>query len=311
MKHFKNKSGRRILGLLVMSWLLLTFSASAETAVDDETCLGCHDDMESSLSFTPHRLSSQYDKATTDISCTSCHSGASVHIEDPSTENISNPSNEKGLEAVKTCSACHKAHNSLDNFGTDAHSDMQLNCSSCHKVHGKKKSLLLDDGTKFCLDCHTDVKADFSKRSNHPVKQGVVTCLSCHSFSTQVNDDFSYDSKRACQSCHPDQGGPFMYEHDAANSYMVGGTGCVECHDPHGSENDLLLKQPTNDLCNSCHNTLGHELVHPERSFKSYSCTSCHTDHHGSFVSNLLLDPNMNTKFNVDCYQSGCHTLVK
>lgn len=300
------------MGLLVMSLLLLTFSASAETAVDDETCLGCHDDMASSLSFTPHRLSSQYDKATTDISCTSCHSGASVHIEDPSTENISNPSNEKGLEAVKTCSACHKAHNSLDNFGTDAHSNMQLNCSSCHKVHGKKKSLLLDDGTKFCLGCHADSKTEFMRRSNHPIRQGNLTCLSCHNFSRAVDDNFSYDINRICGDCHPEHGGPYLYEHEPVNAYSVEGSGCIECHEPHGSENDRLLKQSGDNLCSSCHMVPQHfQVLPPHDSLIKNSCLSCHSEIHGSFNSNLFLDPDLPSKFGLDCFQSGCHSLIE
>jgi len=31
------------------------------------------------------------------------------------------------------------------------------------------------------------------------------------------------------------------------------GVTCFSCHDPHGSENDAMLRQPGNDTCLACH----------------------------------------------------------
>ncbi len=290
--------------------IFLIFSVSTAFAVDDETCLGCHDEMEETLSYTPHQLSSQYSGASLEISCSSCHSNGAVHADDPTIDNIGNPMRQIGIEAVKTCTECHQAHLELDNFGNDSHNNLQLNCSSCHKVHGRKQSLLVDNGARFCLKCHSDVKADFSRRSNHPLKQGNLTCLSCHKLSSRTDDNFSYDVNRVCQGCHQDKSGPFLYEHEAVNAYSVEGGGCVECHAPHGSENERLLRQPGDAICGTCHMVPQHPAS-PIHSFIEKGCLNCHTETHGSFTNNLFLDSDLPTKFGTDCNQSGCHSLVE
>lgn len=301
----KNKT-KRSLGICILSFLVLLLLGNfvlAETpAVDNETCLECHDGMDQTLLNTPHQLQ----KDSSIISCIFCHKGGEKHIEDPSKDNILNPQNATGLEALQACTSCHDPHTSLDNFGVDVHKSQGLNCVSCHNVHGGKKSLLLDEGAKFCLKCHSDIKEGFTRRSNHPMRQGIITCLNCHKFARETNNDWLYDMNRVCQDCHPEQGGPFLYEHTATTSYNVGGEGCVECHNPHGTENDHLLYQTTDNLCETCHWVPDHKTAHP--AFAQVTCTECHTDIHGSFVSNKFLDPNLPMKFNQNCYD--CHQLV-
>lgn len=308
----KRQNGtKRSLELLFLSFLILLLSANIsfaeETKVMNETCLECHDGMDKTLVNTPHQLNN----SSAEINCISCHKGGEVHIEDPSAENISNPKNLSGLDALSACSSCHNPHSQLDDLGFDIHQSQGLNCASCHNVHGGKSSLLLDDNASFCQTCHIDIKQEFSRRSNHPVNQGNINCLNCHSFSRETNNELSFDLNRVCQDCHTEQGGPFLYEHEATTAYTVGGTGCIECHNPHGSENNFLLKQPVKDLCQSCHFVPTHETAHPGRVYPINNCTECHTTHHGSFTSNLFLDPSLNTKYTDNCYQSGCHSLVK
>ena len=296
---------------LVLTIFFFTNSAHGnEGQVDDETCLQCHDGMEKTLSFTAHRLSSQIKNPTAQISCSSCHKGGATHIEDPSVDNITNPAKLSGYDAVKVCTQCHQAHVGLDNYGFDAHTNQQLNCDNCHKVHSQNKSLLLDDKADFCIRCHTEKATNFALRSNHPVKQNDITCLSCHKFTKRQNDNLAYDLNRICQDCHPQEGGPFLYEHDATNAYSVEGGGCIACHEPHGSENNFLLKQKNNQVCLQCHFPSGHYTAHGGI-WSKYSCVSCHTDVHGSFNNKMFLDPDLPAKFNGNCYNGGCHILNK
>jgi predicted CXXCH cytochrome family protein len=153
----------------------------------------------------------------------------------------------------------------------------------------------------------------FRRCSNHPVLQGNLTCLDCHTFTRRRDYNLLYDFNRICQDCHPEQGGPYLYEHEAVNAYSVEGSGCVACHEPHGSENDRLLRQPGNQLCRQCHIehiTRNHGNAW-EQVWSKYPCQYCHTETHGSFVSNLFLDPDLPAKFSGDCYNSGCHSLNK
>ncbi len=196
----------------------------------------------------------------------------------------------------------------MDNFGYDPHAEQQLNCSSCHLVHTENSSLLLDDKAEFCYQCHTEKSNAFTRRSAHPVNQGNLTCLSCHQFTRRDDQNLAYDLNRICQDCHPQQAGPFLFEHEPVNGYSLEGSGCTECHDPHGAENDRLLKQRDNQICMQCHFPAGHQSAHGGI-YADLACQTCHTETHGSMVSDAYLDTDLPARFGGNCYNTGCHSL--
>ena len=102
-------AGKLTLFLAATGILLLSASPaqSEENAVDDETCLACHDGMELTLRGTTHALSSEMTKPAITIACVSCHSSGEVHIEDPSKDNIGNPAQMAGAAALVACIQCH------------------------------------------------------------------------------------------------------------------------------------------------------------------------------------------------------------
>lgn len=305
-QHFPGRAVRFALAVTTML-LAAALLYAGESQVDDETCLVCHDGYDATVKNTAHRLGSSMTSPATDVSCSSCHTGAAEHADDPSADNIINPENQTGQEAFNTCTTCHIAHVELDNYGSDPHNDMQLNCAGCHRIHDDNARLLIDNENKFCFQCHSDVEARFHLQSQHPVLADNLTCLSCHRFSKRQDNNASYDFQRVCQDCHPEQAGPYLYEHGATSAYSVQGGGCVECHDPHGSANDRLLKQSGNNLCEGCHFVPRHKTAHGSL-WKDYACQSCHSDLHGSFTNGMLLDENLPAKLGLDCYQSGCHS---
>lgn len=292
--------------MILLIGLVLIIPAQAEP-VDDETCLTCHEGYDQTLAATVHRLASTMKSPSQTVMCASCHSGAEVHIEDPSVDNIGNPSRLSGQDAIETCSACHIAHVDLDNYGFDAHSELRLNCSGCHSVHGGNQSLLVDAGADFCYACHQSVKTQFARNSQHPVRQGNITCLSCHQFVARKDANLAYDLGRVCQDCHPQQAGPFLFEHEPNSAWAVEGSGCIECHEPHGSANDRLLRQSESNVCRQCHILPGHRLAHGGI-YADNNCLSCHLEVHGSHTNRKLWDPAIAVKFGVDCFQSGCHS---
>lgn len=303
--NLKNLSILTAASIIAFCCFSFAGNVSAEE-IDSETCMGCHDDVLHTLQMTSHNPGIKGG-----VNCVDCHINADAHIEDPSPENIETLKNLTSLKANKICAPCHQPHRDFDAYGYDPHQTSDVSCTSCHNIHGGKQKLLLDNNAAFCTTCHMDTKADFMKRSNHPVKQNILNCLSCHKFAKQADNNMAYGVTQACQSCHPQQSGPHMYEHEAALSYSVEGGGCMECHEPHGSVNDKMLKQDTNQLCKSCHMVPGHELAHPLRNFNKLNCMECHSQIHGSFTSNLFLDENLPSKFADNCYQSGCHSLNK
>lgn len=303
MSRPKRITGPSVLATLVALLLPLPVYAQEETA--NETCLGCHDGVDQTLRFGPHVLTPARANRPA-LECRSCHSGAEVHVNDPSAENVGNPAKLSDKAAFEACSKCHVAHQELDNYGFDVHAVQQLNCASCHQVHNATTSLK-DAAGEFCWGCHRENKAAFLKRSNHPVNQNVLTCLSCHKFAKRSSNNLAYDLGRLCQDCHPDQAGPHPYEHAAAAAYTVEGGGCIECHNPHGSEHDALLRQTGNNLCKQCHSVPTHQNAH-NGAYANLDCMTCHTDIHGSLYNARLLDVTLSARFGTGCY---CHTPIR
>jgi len=298
-------------GLLSLILLLtLGLSASetgAQETVDDETCLACHEDYDRGLSSTPHRLSSSLtDSKRVDVSCSGCHPGGDIHVDDPSIDNITNPGREH-QETVRICLTCHDPHLELDNVGFDPHLQQGLSCASCHSVHGGNDRLLLDESSEFCGACHVGLAAQWSRTSSHPLREDQVQCLSCHDFTGGKEPSFGHGLSENCTACHAEVSGPFLFEHNATSSFYPDGGGCVECHSPHGSPNERLLTQPGDLLCTQCH---GVPPLH--RSFHDgigtqFQCIECHADIHGSDDNRGLLDADLGAKIEGTPTGCSCH----
>lgn len=303
-----------VAGLVVICSTSLVFSQATEP--DDATCLGCHDGVDLTLRPTIHRLSSEVKTSKSSVACVSCHTGGSTHIEDPNKENIGNPARMTGPDALSLCSSCHVPHPEMSSFGANGHNLLQMNCASCHTVHSGKNSLLRDDQARFCLDCHPAVVNQFARRSAHPVRQQDVTCLSCHRMVQSADMEMGYSLNKVCEDCHADVAGPYLYDHEAVHGWSAEGSGCSDCHNPHGSENDKLLRQPTNQMCKQCHTVPGHavaptsvaahRVVAADGNFSRMACIDCHTDVHGSNSNDKLLDADLTVRLGVGC---SCHGL--
>jgi DmsE family decaheme c-type cytochrome len=304
VKPKKNLKWPAILAALVV---LLAFprSGSGADQPDDETCLACHDGYAETLAGTAHAL--QPPAENVEVHCTKCHTGGSVHIEDPSVTNIGNPATMPNAQLLEICQQCHVPHAEAENIALDPHVGRGLSCVSCHSVHKGYDGLLSDDQAMFCGKCHVDVTASFRLRSNHPLLEDAVTCLSCHSLVGKNEPQTGHGPSANCYTCHPEQSGPYRYQHAAAISFAVEGGGCTECHRPHGSPNDRLLNQPASGLCLQCHGMPpGHRIEHSGLGSK-LACVDCHSEIHGSNHNGLLLDPDLGVKLFPDCFQSGCH----
>lgn len=294
------------LGLPLLAMLVgvaLASSVRADDPPQDATCLDCHADYDKSLVGSAHRLASTVKGPAVKVACISCHKGWEKHLETPDKGTILNPTNVYGDSANKACTECHTAHRDLDNHGFDTHTTLQTNCTACHKVHNNTGSLLVDGDAAFCQRCHQNTATKFARRSSHAIGSGAVNCLSCHRFVKRTDQDQMFGFASVCKSCHPQQSGPNLYEHAPVNAYMTDGGGCTECHDPHGSENDRMLKQPVDVLCNSCHiKPAGHNTAHGGI-YAQEACLTCHSDIHGS-PNRKLIGSEVASRFGQVCW---CH----
>jgi len=271
--------------------------------VDNETCLDCHEGYDASLARTGHTLSAS---ARTGVACVSCHDGGEVHIDDPTVDNISNPSHLPAAQTELTCTECHVAHPGLRLIGHDPHAGLDMSCTSCHSVHAPAAGPS-NAGTLMCANCHTAVAHQFQQRSNHPMMTGNLNCVSCHGFLGETEPQLGHGPAANCYSCHPDQSGPYLFEHEATSSFSPEGEGCVACHTPHGSVNDRLLVQQDDNLCRQCHGIPAGHLTAHEGGFRGIACVDCHSDFHGSYDNLYLLDPQLGTKFGRESDACFCH----
>ena len=282
---------------------------SAEDIEAGELCVDCHDEHESSLMSTAHALAMLPHQLQ--IGCISCHSGAAVHVEDPSTDNIGNPANKDNGIVLGICTQCHQPHMELDNAGFDPHLTEGLSCISCHSIHKGQEKLFADDKLEFCSECHTAVANQFIKTSNHPMLDGAVSCISCHNFTGKMNPMYAHGTGASanCVSCHPIEGGPHLFEHQATSGFATEGEGCVACHSPHGSSNERLLNRTNALLCRQCHGIPARHITQHSGIGRMYDCMECHIAVHGSNDNIKLLDPNLGAKVGTGAGSCNCHNL--
>lgn len=216
---------------------------------------------------------------------------------------------------MDTCGTCHEQE--VKDFKLTQHSRIQmrvaegddvegLGCEACHgpgslhvEAGGGVGVAIVNPGEnpEGCFQCHLETKAEFSLRHRHPVKEGKMSCTTCHNphgedihlpsgqFVARVND--------TCAQCHRDQARPRVFEHEAMRE------GCTACHNVHGSINPKMLTERDNNLCLKCHaqvalpNTEGQTMIgkFDHSSFLGRgTCFSagCHTAVHGSDVNSHL-----------------------
>jgi len=262
-----------VIGLAILVILFTGFSAGKTGAETTDTCVNCHEKHVTEFKNTFHSFIED---------CTDCHGDASKHTDSGGIETICSfkAVNTTPNSKTKQCLSCHDVTNAR--FFSSPHGKASMDCSSCHAIHTPDMSLRHSD--KICHTCHEDVFAEFELNERHRLQEGILGCLDCHNPHEPVTRErLGGFRNEACQKCHTDKGGPFIYEHGASRI-----EGCGACHEVHGSPNRHLLQyQNSGELCFSCHNTAPnwHAYFRPE----STNCVTCHSTIHGSHIDKLFL----------------------
>ena len=256
-----------------------------------------------------------------------------------------------GFEATyigsKVCLGCHAA--SAATYATTLMGRLQrtgksLECETCHgpgSAHAKAGggrgvggiisyrandlSRTAEENNAICLGCHERGERAYWEGSVHQVRG--LACTNCHtimravSAQNQLKTAFQPDT---CFQCHKDRRAQ-MYR----SSHMPMREGkivCADCHNPHGSTTEALLRQDSiNDNCYTCHAEkrgpflFEHAPVRenclnchdPHGSINEYSlkmsrprlCFECHSIGHGEATG-----PNSNFTMGRSC--QNCHTMI-
>ncbi len=265
--------------------------------VGNDNCLkACHDHDRNALFLkeSVHGQQVAVDTGMPPTNCETCHGPGSLAVAHAA-ENKKCDTTQfvplKDLPAAARSLLCLKCHSSysmhnLQFWPGSVHARADVSCTDCHQLHKQANQKLQgEDINRVCAGCHQAIYTQFSLFSRHPLREGKMTCVSCHEPHGSLGGDNlgSADQKSLCAKCHADKTGPFIYEHgDLMDD-------CGHCHQPHGSPFSGLLKYQEPFLCLECH--IGHTENEspraPATAFKRgifTRCTSCHTQIHGSDI---------------------------
>jgi DmsE family decaheme c-type cytochrome len=257
--------------------------------VGSDTCLGCHDDKKN-LSETIHGRTAHPRSPASAMGCESCHGPGQKHAEsgDSALIRTFSPASTPPREVSAACTSCHNRGVHAQWSGS-MHDTRNLSCATCHSVHNpRSETAQLKTATEIqtCATCHKAQVLKVQRVAHMPVREGKMTCTSCHNPHGSTNVRMLKVGNwinESCVSCHTEKRGPFLWEHAA------GRESCVSCHDPHGSSNDRMLVAKLPMLCQRCHigtrhpSTIYDDAVRltSNRLF-GRSCVNCHQNIHGS-----------------------------
>ena len=213
-----------------------------------------------------------------------------------------------GMEA---CAGCHEtiAYEHFESFKKTLHArytvslkdgTQVLGCEACHgpaslhvEAGGGRGKFIINprDNPAICYQCHLEKKAQFNLQFHHPLREGHMSCSSCHNLhgeNIMLPPGVRLGRQNElCFQCHKEQARPFVYEHEALRE------GCTTCHQPHGSINRKLLIARDVNLCLRCHA----QVAAPKTIVMGQTSHATVVGGIGSgFVSQGT------------CWSSGCHT---
>lgn len=265
-----------------------------------DTCLECHDEDEghykaAAIFKSPHaqRGDKRSPFGAGGLQCEACHGPGALHAKTKRASAINSlkaSSSQPVAQRNQVCMSCHQG-STRNAWHGGAHERSEVACTDCHKMHVERDPVLAKASeSAVCYSCHAKQRADFQKTSTHPLKSGNMSCSDCHNphGSSAPGQLVKATLNQTCYSCHADKRGPVLWEHAPVTE------DCALCHTPHGSVRAALLTKSPPLLCQQCHSPAGHPSV--PRTGASLpggsvggaiftvagSCSSCHTQVHGS-----------------------------
>ena len=261
--------------------------------VGAETCKGCHE--EAFARFAGTKMGRLFltspRTAQEKLACENCHGPGQQHVEAGGGRGagglvtFSKKDPTPVAQRNQMCLTCHQRGKHLFWQGS-AHESRNIACTSCHTVmHDVSPRAQLAKPTEIetCGTCHLQKRAQTMRSSHMPLREGKMSCSSCHNPHGTVTPALLKENSPNdnCFACHAEKRGPFLWQHAPVEE------NCMNCHDPHGSNRERLLKVSLPRLCQQCHV----ETQHPTRPYGrgsdpkfvfGRSCANCHVNIHGS-----------------------------
>jgi DmsE family decaheme c-type cytochrome len=251
-----------------------------------DTCVTCHTDQ---AVHGAHARSINTRTPMAQLGCEACHGPGKAHADAGGDPELMRAFREMSPdEASSTCTTCHNRREHAMWDGS-SHQARQLSCMTCHSVHSPKSEdaqLVKATAIQICADCHRDKVAKVDRSGHMPVREGKMTCSTCHNPHGSANVRLlraGFSVAESCTTCHADKRGPYLFEHAPVRE------NCATCHDPHGSPNERMLVQKQPFMCQRCHSHVRHpgtlydnRVIGTSNRIYARSCVTCHSMVHGS-----------------------------
>ncbi len=287
-----------VLFISLVSFLFIPYVGAPAKSPPKEQCVGisvcqcCHEEVVKRLEktamgtlFIKHPRNSPEE-----LVCESCHGPGKDHADSDGKEFGNMIRFKKGSPTpVSTrndaCLQCHEKKQRLF-WQNSTHEIRDVGCTDCHMVHTKGPEnatrYLLAGATIMdtCNTCHKQQVGEQMRFSHHPLREGKMSCNSCHNPHGTFSDKLikANSTNELCFTCHAEYRGPVIFQHPPVTE------NCANCHQVHGSAYPRLVKTPEIRLCRSCHVNFHSLRVDNQRLSHAIgrTCTDCHVNIHGS-----------------------------
>lgn len=278
------------------------FAQGGKDYVGSEACKECHEKVYGDFQKNIHSKKAIPGSPGANKGCESCHGPGGNHVAKSGAKGsiIAFDKTSAAPNKAAQCLRCHEESKTLAFWDMSKHHRQDVSCDNCHSIHAPRaKRLLAAKQPEVCYSCHNEVKLQAMKQSRHPIQEGKVKCTDCHNTHGGFSDkQLAKDSVNdTCFQCHAEKRGPFAFEH------LPVAENCGNCHTPHGSNHNRLLVRKAPQLCQSCHDTSGHnnraygmpytfgggETASRKMRLVSKGCMNCHGNIHGSMLSEFFI----------------------
>jgi DmsE family decaheme c-type cytochrome len=172
-----------------------------------------------------------------------------------------------------------------------------------------------------CLKCH-EKKIDPDIWSDGYHRNAEIFCADCHDTHNRENEFQLRKETRIelCYSCHSSM--KIQFE-SGRSRHPLDDRGCVNCHDPHGTNELMLATELLDDTCSKCHPDKAGPFIYQHLSGTSDfgdGCMSCHMPHSSSNITLLKANgralclschtDKSDHRGAATCWTSGCHSAM-